>query len=217
MAGAAAVAAVLPVAVAAHLDRYHGTSRTHVASDLNIYLRWCTDRGLHPLTAARVDVERYVRWMQQTRRFQPSTVCRRLAVVAGFYRTCVIDGVVDHSPAEYVGRPPVSTQSPTLGLSHLQFEAMLATARTSADPNDFALVAMLGLLGLRIFEACAADIADLGDEHGHRVLRVVGNGTKIVLVPPPPADSNTSPPQPESACTMRYDRTRRGFTRGFDG
>ena len=32
-----------------------------------------------------------------------------------------------------------------------------------------------------------ADIADLGEEHGHRVLRVCGKGTKIVLVPLPPA------------------------------
>ena len=46
---------------------------------------------------------------------------------------------------------------------------------------------MLGLLGLRIFEATSADIADLGEEHGHRVLRVCGKGTKIVLVPLPPA------------------------------
>jgi len=33
---------------------------------------------------------------------------------------------------------------------------------------------MLGLLGLRIFEATGADITDLGEEHGHRVLRVCG-------------------------------------------
>jgi hypothetical protein len=46
---------------------------------------------------------------------------------------------------------------------------------------------MLALLGLRIFEATSADIADLGEEHGHRVLRVCGNGTKIVLIPLPPA------------------------------
>jgi site-specific recombinase XerD len=46
---------------------------------------------------------------------------------------------------------------------------------------------MLGLLGLRIFEATGADIAGLGEEHGHRVLRVCGKGTKIVLVPLPPA------------------------------
>jgi integrase/recombinase XerD len=46
---------------------------------------------------------------------------------------------------------------------------------------------MLGLLCLRIFEASGADIADLGEEHGHRVLRVCGKGTKVVLVPLPPA------------------------------
>jgi hypothetical protein len=36
-------------------------------------------------------------------------------------------------------------------VTHLQFEALLTTARQSANPYDFALVAMLGLLGLRIF------------------------------------------------------------------
>jgi site-specific recombinase XerD len=40
---------------------------------------------------------------------------------------------------------------------------------------------------LRIFEATGANIADLGEEHGHRVLRVVGKGTRVVLVPLPPA------------------------------
>jgi integrase len=77
--------------------------------------------------------------------------------------------------------------SPTLGLGHLQFEALLTTARLSANRNDFALIAMLGLLGLRIFEACGANIADLGEEHGHRVLKVRGKGDKTVLIPLPPA------------------------------
>ncbi|MEU7474385.1 tyrosine-type recombinase/integrase [Lentzea sp. NPDC042327] len=35
-----------------------------------------------------------------------------------------------------------------------------------------------------MFEACAADISDVGEEHGYRVLRV---GSKVVLVPLPPA------------------------------
>jgi integrase len=48
-------------------------------------------------------------------------------------------------------------------------------------------VTMLGLLGLRIFEATGTNIGDLGEEHGHRVLRVCGKGTKIVLIPLPPA------------------------------
>jgi integrase/recombinase XerD len=95
--------------------------------------------------------------------------------------------VLEHSPAEHVRRPSVPPESPTLGFTHLQFEALLTAARESPSPFDFALVAMLGLLGLRIFEATGADIADPGEEHGHRVLRVCGKGTKVILIPLPPA------------------------------
>ena len=66
----------------------------------------------------------------------------------------------------------VPAESPTLGFTHLQFEALLTAARESANDYDFALVAMLGLLGLRIFEATGASIADIGEEHGHRVRRI---------------------------------------------
>jgi len=40
----------------------------------------------------------------------------------------------------------------------------------------------LGAVPVVIFEACASDITDIGEEHGHRVLRVVGKGTKVALV-----------------------------------
>lgn len=175
------------LATAAYLGRFVGTSRMHTESDLRLFFAWCTDQHLASLAAQRAQIERYVRWMQEVRRFKPSTVSRRMAVVTGFYRTCVIDAVLEHSPADYVRRPVVPPESPTLGLSHLQFEALLTAARESANVFDFALVAMLGLLGLRIFEACGADIADVGEEHGHRVLRVHGKGSKVVLAPLPPA------------------------------
>src|SRR5215469_15247076 len=175
------------LAVAAYLARFTGSSREHTESDLRCYLSWCTERGLDPLAARRPHLELYIRWMQEIRHFKPSTVSRRFSVVAGFYRICVIDGLLEHSPAEHVRRPSVPPESPTLGFTHLQFEALLSAARRSADPSAFALVAMLGLLGLRIFEAAGADITDLGEEHGHRVLRVCGKGTKVVLIPLPPA------------------------------
>jgi integrase/recombinase XerD len=102
---------VLRAAVSAFLGRYRGQTRLHTESDLRIFLRWCTDHDLDPLAAARADVERHVRWLQDVRRYQPSTVSRRLSVVVGFYRVCVIDAILDHSPADS-GRGWTDTRQP---------------------------------------------------------------------------------------------------------
>ncbi len=111
-------------------------------------------------------------------------------------------------------------ESPALGLGHLQFEALITAVRLSANHNDVALVALLGLLGFRIFEACGSSIADLGEERGHRVLRVRGKGGKVVLVSLPPAvaraidraaDGRTDGPILRNTLGVRMDRhaTRR--------
>ena len=84
-----------------------GPARIHTESDLRGYQNWCESHDLDPLAATRPHIELYVRWLQEVRRYRPSTVSRRMSVVAGFYRTCVIDAVLEHSPAEYVRRPNV--------------------------------------------------------------------------------------------------------------
>jgi integrase/recombinase XerD len=111
------------LAVSAYIGRFKGSSHDHTESDLRSYLAWCAERGLNPLAAERAQLELYIRWMQEVRRFKSATVSRRFSVAAGFYRTCVIDGVQEHSPAEHVRRPGVPAESPTLGFTHLQFSA----------------------------------------------------------------------------------------------
>ena len=88
----------------------------HTESDLRCFVTWCEERGLDPLAAQRPHVELYVRWMQEVRPYKPYTISRRVAVVAGFSRTCLHDDVLVHSPAEYVRRPNVPPESPTLGM-----------------------------------------------------------------------------------------------------
>ena len=175
----------LRLAVAAYLARFSGASRYHTQSDLRCFLVRRTwpgpagrtppaPRAVHPVDAG----------------CPPVQALHRLTAVLGHRR--VLPDLRHRWPAGALARrarPPAlrPAGSPTLGFTHLQFEALLTAARESASPCDFALVAMLGLLGLRIFEATGADIADLGEEHGHRVLRVCGKGTKVVLIPLPPA------------------------------
>jgi site-specific recombinase XerD len=72
----------------------------HIGSDLKGFLTWCSGQELDPLNLGRAEIERCVRWLQEIRRYQPSTVSRRLSVVVGFYRVCVIDQILAHSPAD---------------------------------------------------------------------------------------------------------------------
>jgi hypothetical protein len=92
----------LRLAALAYLARYKGQSRDHAASDLRGYLSWCADRGVDPLAATRVQIEVWVRWMQETRGLRPATVSRRVSIIAGFYRTCV-----PSTPPGRPARPPV--------------------------------------------------------------------------------------------------------------
>jgi integrase/recombinase XerD len=94
------------------------------------------------------------------------------------------------STASWSTHPPSTSAAPQSQLNHRPWGSPTCSSRPCAPPPashrtpcDFARVAMLGL---RIFEATGTDVADLGEEHGHRVLRVCGKGSKVVLVPLPP-------------------------------
>ena len=51
----------LPLAVAAYLARFTGSSRQHTESDLRCYLFWCAERSLDPLAG------RWIRWPRAAR------------------------------------------------------------------------------------------------------------------------------------------------------
>jgi integrase/recombinase XerD len=59
------------------------------------------------------------------------------------------------------------------------------------DRDHAALAVLLGLNGLRVSEACATDVEDLGIERGHRTLRIVGKGNKPATVPLVPRTART--------------------------
>ena len=114
-----------------------------------------------------------------------ATIGRRLSTIVGFYRFAVIDGYLEHSPAEYVRRPRIDTESATLGLDRMELSAFVAQG-SAGSPVDHALACLLGLLGLRVAEACSIDIEDLSLERGHRTVRILGKGSKPAVIPLPP-------------------------------
>jgi hypothetical protein len=56
-------------------------------------------------------------------------------------------------------------------------------AAERVSPMHAALAVLLGLNGLRVSEACGANIEDPGFERGRRTLQIVGKGSKPATVP----------------------------------
>ena len=115
--------------------------------------------------------------MEERQHRPTSTVARRLSTIIGFYRFAVIDGLLDRSPADSCAGRISTRESTTLGLDRMELGAFIAQAGATA--LDHALACLLGLLGMRVSEACGVDIENLGTERGHRTVFIIGKGYKL--------------------------------------
>lgn len=166
------------------LARYHGDTLRAYRQDLKAYLRWCGQHDLQPMRAERPHLELYLRWMEQ-RAYAPATIGRRFATVAGFYRYEVIDGHLPADPSVAVTRPAVPWEGQRRTVLHpLEFAALLTAARRDG-PQSHALIALLGMIGLRVSEVCRIDVTDLPQQSGYELISILGKGRKPAVIPLP--------------------------------
>ncbi|HYH50805.1 MAG TPA: tyrosine-type recombinase/integrase [Acidimicrobiia bacterium] len=169
------------LAAAGFLAGYTGTTREGYTIDLKHWWTFCEMHGLPVLDAKRAHLDLYVRSLEE-RGYAKSTIGRRISTVASFYRWCLEEEVVERNPAAHVRRPKVSQESTTLGLDRAELGAFLVQAGLVGG-RDHALACLLGLNGLRVSEACGADIDKLGFERGHHTLIVDRKGGKRAIIP----------------------------------
>src|SRR5271170_2706307 len=176
------------LAAAAFLARYRGRTLDAYRRDRRGFFQWAGDVGLDVLGATRPHIELY-RVAMEERGLAASTIDRRLSTVCGYYRFAHIDGRIASNPAQYVRRPKVSP-SVARGMDRGELGTFLFTAERF-DHAHAALAVLLGLNGLRVSEACGANIEDMAFERGHRVLRIIGKGNKPALIPLVPRTART--------------------------
>jgi site-specific recombinase XerD len=113
---------------------------------------------------------------------------------------------VDRIPVAGVARPMVDPDyTATIGLARDEARALVAAADADRGRQALRTAAVIRLLlhnALRVDEACSADVADLGADAGHRVLRVTRKGARKAKIPLTPATS-------EALDTYLADRGRR--------
>src|SRR3954453_18395068 len=175
---------VTKLALAGFLARYREPTLTAYRTDLRCYLSWCGSVGVDPLRLTRAQLEMYVRHLE-ARGYAAATSSRRFTTVAVFLKYAVIDGLIPANPADAVTRPKVAWEGQRRTVLHpLEFAALLAAART-AGGTDRALIALLGMIGLRVSEAGHASITDLRYQGGYEILHVLGKGAKPADIPLP--------------------------------
>jgi site-specific recombinase XerD len=171
-------------AVASYLARYRGMTLRAYKQDMLAFVRWCAERQLEPLQAERPHLELYLRWMEN-HGYAAATIGRRFGTVAGFYKYAVLDGHLTANPAMAVERPKVRWEGQRRTVLHpLEYAALLSAARQDGA-SSHALVALLGMLGLRVSEACGADVHDLHYDSGYELLTIMGKGHRPAHMPLP--------------------------------
>ena len=165
-------------------------TRRAYAGDVAAWLGWLAGRHTGALTAGRVHVDLWAA-TQLDGGAAASSVRRRLSALSSFYRYCAAHDLIGRVPTEGVARPVVDPDyTATVGLDRDQARALVAAADADTGAQALRTAAVVRLLlhnALRVDEACAADIADLGEDSGHRVLRVVRKGARKAKIPLTPA------------------------------
>lgn len=121
-------------------------------------------------------VELYLRHLEAEGKMA-STVGRHISTIAMWYRWLVGEEYLLRDPTLNVRRPKVPRESNTPYLTSRELTLFLEVAQDER-PDAYSLCCLLAYNGLRISEACNADVTDLGELNGHRTLHIVGKGGK---------------------------------------
>ena len=169
------------LALAGFLAGYTGLTREAYALDLRQYASWCQQHHIRLFQARRAGIECFARDLEARGRAR-ATIIRRLCTIAGFYKYAVEEELLEHSPAAHVRRPPLDYEWHATGLDRNELGALLVAAGLG-QPAEHALISLLALNGLRVFEATGVNIEALGVERGHRTLVITRKGGKVVTIP----------------------------------
>ncbi|HEV2371387.1 MAG TPA: hypothetical protein VGS19_04380 [Streptosporangiaceae bacterium] len=107
---------------------------------------------------------------------------RRLSALSSFYRYAAAHDLIGRIPTEGVSRSVVDPTTPPPSAWTVTRPAPWSPRPIrTRRPGALRSVAVVRLLlhnALRVHEACGADIADLAEDRGHRVLGVLGKGNR---------------------------------------
>lgn len=164
-------------------DASHQTIRTYLGQ-VRQFLSWCASQGIHPALATEEDLKQYRAWLIE--QYARATVATKLAAVRRFYEMARAWGYRPDNPAEGI-RPPRERTSradrtkflPLDGLRRLLDAPGQGGARAV---RDRAILALMGVHGLRVSEITVLNVEDVDLEAGTLTVRGKGSKTRTLYL-----------------------------------
>ena len=113
-------------------------------------------------------------------RCAPATVSRKVSVCRRFFAEAEARGLIARDPAASLRGLSVGDESKTLGLSKEDAKRLLGSidASTLLGLRDLAVLSLMLRTGLRRMDVVGATVGALGEQRGHKTLRIVSKGNK---------------------------------------
>lgn len=183
------------IAKAVRKGRQPHTARAYHRA-LTLWLRYCLLNNVDPLGALRADVDD---WLAREATGD-ETIRQRLAALTNWYRYLLSNEIDTTDPARLVERPERETDNSgstkTIWLAERQLGALLAASRRQAEAapsrraeiaaRDDAILRVLAATGLRSGSIRDAQLADLRERNGHRILSYRAKHSRHGELPLPP-------------------------------
>lgn len=142
------------------------------------------DRLTHPRDIFAYHFQLYRDHLIQTGKAS-ATVNRKLVAIRSFMKWALATKMIDHNPLQAVKLPRVQTESPTQAFDDAEVTRMLEAPdlQTEKGPLHRMALVLLFHMGLRRAELGKVRVGDFLHDRGHFVLRVLGKGDKVRLIP----------------------------------
>jgi site-specific recombinase XerD len=178
---------VLSQVVALYMDNFL-SEHTRQAYEVDFrefaaYLTHAERKISSPKEVSKADVIGFRDYLRK--KFSPTTVNRKLSALSSLFSELQNARQVDVNPCDGVKRPPSKTTRELLGFSDPEVVKILSTfdEESLRGLKEKAVVAFLFYTGVRVSEAIAVRVSDLSNVDGIHVVRILGKGEKVRVLP----------------------------------
>jgi site-specific recombinase XerD len=145
----------------------------------NIFHGWLCERHFptDPALLEKGHVEEFLIWLRTERRAKPATMRARYSTLRRFFRWCIEEGEMEHSPMERMHGPKVEEPPPAV-LTEDEQRQLLNACKGDAfeDRRDAAILRLMLDCGTRRGETAGIKLEDL-DLDG-QVVKILGKGNR---------------------------------------